>query len=150
MCFGKGMNIRKDEHYPDYLWDSNNHEPLVEKFNLKDDTILRRNFIRIELLPLNSLTSQNPDDWDFHIDETETLPDWFVESKSDWEYKCKHELVTIIIPKWIKEGVGGSLDLQNTQVKDLGKLTSVGGSLDLRGTQVKDLGKVRISRQIYR
>jgi hypothetical protein len=35
--------------------------------------------------------------------------------------------------------VGGSLDLQGTQIKELPDNLSVGGYLDLQGTQIKEL-----------
>jgi len=51
MCVGKAMLIRRGQTEPDYLLDSNDHQPLLEKFNLKDDTLNDRNFVRVELWP---------------------------------------------------------------------------------------------------
>jgi hypothetical protein len=41
------------------------------------------------------------------------------------------------------QSVGSSLNLFGTQVRDLGQLKSVGGFLDLGGTQVRDLGQLQ-------
>jgi len=144
MCIGKGMIIRKGQRHPDYAMDSNDHSPLVKLLHLRDDKpIETRNFIRIELWPCDSLTSTNPDDWEFKIDEQGYLPAWFEDKKEDWEYKCLRILTKKIIPTWIKKGVGRYLDLRGTQVKSLGSLQSVGGYLDLEGTQVKSLGSLQ-------
>jgi hypothetical protein len=52
-------------------------------------------------------------------------------------------LIKRIIPAWIKDGIGGFLDLRGTAVKTLGQLESVGGSLCLQGTVVKTLGQLK-------
>ena len=137
MCTGKGMIIRRNKTRPDYAMDSNDHAPLVHKLKLKDDKLEDRDFVRIELLPLNSLTSTKPKEWEFRVDEVGSLPLWFRKTQVDWEFQCKKILAEKIIPIWIKEGVGGGLYLRGSQVKTLGQLKSVGGYLDLRGTQVK-------------
>lgn len=135
------MIIAKGKDEPLFCDDSNDHQPIIEKFKLRDDKLFNRDFVRIELLPLGSLTSVKKADWEIRVDETGTLPSWFdLEKLSD---KCKTLMVLQIIPEWIKNGVGGSLYLQDTQIKDLGKLESVGGSLYLQGTQIKDLGNLK-------
>jgi len=139
MCIGKGMIIRRGQIWPDYVMSSNDHQPLVEKFKLEDDKLIDRDFVRIELLPLNSLTSIKPKDWEFRVDEVGTLPTWFRKTQVDWEFKCKELLVKKIIPNWVKNGVSGSLYLQGTPLKSLGQLKSVGGYLYLQGTPLKRL-----------
>jgi len=144
MCIGKAMIICKGQRYPDYVMDSNDHKPLVKKLKLTDERpAILRNFIRVELSPLNSLTSTRPADWDVHIDECGDLPAWFEDKKADWEYKCIKIMTEKIVPSWIKDGVSGSLDLRHTQVKTLGSLKSVEGSLCLWGTQIKTLGSLK-------
>ena len=130
MCRGKAFIVRKGQRHPDYVMNSNDHLPLVEKFNLSDnDPPELKKFIRIEMLPTGELTSTNPKDWEFHVDETNSLPSWFENKREDWGYKCKKILTEKIVPSWIKNSVGGSLYLGGTKVTSLGKLTSVGGSL---------------------
>ena len=143
MCIGKGMLIRRYQLEPDYVMDSNDHQPLVEKLGLRDDKLLDRNFVRIEMLPLKSLTSTKYEDWEFKVDEEGTLPGWFEEDIEIWKEKCLYVLANKIIPQWVKEGVKGSLYLDNTQVKSLGSLKEVGGSLYLRNTQVKITDEMR-------
>ena len=122
MCIGKAFIIRKGQRHPDYLMDSNNHAPLVESLGLRDDKPVElKNFIRVEMLPLGSLTSEDPKDWQFSIDEIGRLPDWFEEKISDWEDKCKNLLTKVIVPSWIKDGVGGSLDLRDTKITTVPK-----------------------------
>ena len=117
MCIGKAMIICKGSRYPKYLMDSNDHEPLVKKLHLKDDQPPElKKFIRVEMLPIGSLTSTNPDCWNFHIDENNRLPDWFENKKEDWECKCKALMVKIIILSWIKNGIVGSLVLLGTKI----------------------------------
>jgi len=144
MCVGKAMIIRKGQRYPDYVMDSNDHKPLVIKLKLTDERpAMLRNFIRVELSPLNSLTSTKPADWDVYIDECGDLPAWFEDKKADWEYKCTKIMTEKIVPSWIKDGINGSLNLQDTEIRTLGSLKSVGGYLNLRGTQVRTLGSLR-------
>lgn len=152
MCIGKAMIIRKGQQQPDYAIDSNDHQPLVKLLHLRDDKPAElRNFIRIELWPKNSLTSTNPNDWEFRIDETGNLPSWFEDHRDDWQRECLRILTKTIIPRWVKKGVGGSLDLEGTQVKSLGSLQSVGGFLYLTGTQVKSLPKtLKVKSAIYK
>ena len=139
MCIGKGFIAVKGSDKLLYEMDSNDHAPIVKKYNLKDDALINRTFVRLEVLPSGSLTSQEVKDWGVKIDEVGTLPSWFEEEKEMWLTKVINEMVDIIIPLWLKNGIGGSLDLQGSQVKDLGKLEKVGGSLDLRGTQVNSI-----------
>jgi hypothetical protein len=136
------MIVRKGQRWPDYLLDSNDHAPLVAKFYLDDRKLVDRNFVRIECLPLGSLTSLSRNKWEIRVDEQGTLPSWFEEKQEDWFVKCCDRLIKRIIPKWIADGVGGSLDLRDTKVTSLGKLTSVGGDLDLFNTKVTSLGKL--------
>jgi hypothetical protein len=136
------MIIRRGQRRPDYVLNSNGHDPLIKKFKLKDDRLIDRKFVRIECLPLGSLTSVDPSDWEVNVDEHGTLPGWFEEKQHDWSYKCLKLLTRIIIPKWITDGVGGSLYLRGTKVTSLGTLTSVGGSLYLEDTKVTSLGKL--------
>ena len=84
MCIGKAFIVRKGQRWPDYLMDSNDHSPLVKKFNLDDSKLLDRNFVRLETWPLNSLTSLSPRMWEVNIDEEETLPAWFADKKNDY------------------------------------------------------------------
>ena len=122
MCTGKAFIAIKGKRQPVYAKDSNDHSPLVEKHNLKDNKIIDRNFVRLEAHPKGDLTSINPDDWDIVVDEISTLPGWFEEESIDWLEKCRQKMVQKIIPEWIKNGVGGSLDLSGTKVTTLGKV----------------------------
>ena len=81
MCIGKAFIARKGRRWPDYLMDSNDHRPLVEKLNLADTKLVDRNFVRLEAHPLNCLTSTNTEDWEIVVDEVGTLPSWFEKKK---------------------------------------------------------------------
>lgn len=82
MCVGKGMLIIKGKRHPVWSKTSNDHSPLVKKCDLKDNLQPElKNFIRVEMLPLGSLTSTNHKDWDFYIDEPGRLPGWFENKK---------------------------------------------------------------------
>ena len=151
MCVGKGMIIRRGQRWPDYLDDSNDHAPLLEKFKLTDTKLIDRDFVRIECLPLGSLTSCELQDWQVSVDEEGTLPAWYREYQPDWRYKCLKVLAEKIIPAWLKYGVGGDLYLRGTAVKSLRQLKSVGGDLYLQGTAVKSLpDDVIVKGKIYK
>ena len=138
MCVGKAYIAVKGKDRLLYEMDSNDHAPIVLRYNLKDDTLINRSFVRLEARPLGSLTSRKVKDWTINIDEEGTLPSWFEEDKEMWTTRAINEQVDIIVPSWVKNGISGSLDLQGTQVKDLGNLKEC-GSLYLQGTQVKDI-----------
>ena len=73
------------------LWDKNtiSHEDLIEQYNLKDNKLNNRDFIRIEIIPKDILTvTKNKEDWIFKIDEEKTLPRWFIKNKEIYEKKC--------------------------------------------------------------
>ena len=74
MCIGKGMIVTRTHDKPLYLMDSNDHEPIIKKFHLRDKKLIGRDFVRIEMLPCGSLTSMKREDWEVRIDETDTLP----------------------------------------------------------------------------
>jgi len=150
MCIGKGMIAVRGKTEPLYLMDSNDHAPIVAKFNLKDEKLIDRDFVRLELLPLGSLTSIRKSEWLVHVDEEGSLPSWFEEEKETWFDRCKTRMVLSVVPDWVKNGVGGSLYLRNTQITSLGSLKSVGGSLYLRNTQIKKIPKgLKVGGEIY-
>lgn len=129
MCIGKGMIIVKGQDRPEYNTDSNDHAPIIERLQLTDNKLVDRNFVRIELLPTGNLFSQNVQEWEYKEDETETLPSWYEELKKEYQYRCLEILTTGIIPQWKKEGVGGDLDLRDTQIKELPESLEVGGDI---------------------
>ena len=143
MCIGKAFIAIKGKRNPVYAKDSNDHLPLMKKYKLRDDRIINRNFVRLEAHPLGSLTSINPEDWEINTDEHNTLPAWFEDKQIDWLEKCRQKMIKFVVPNWIKDGVGGSLNLGGTKVTSLGELQSVGGSLYLGDTKVTSLGELQ-------
>ena len=73
--------------------DSDSHEDIVKKYSLKDINIGKdREWVRFEILPLVSLDSINPAEWEYHLDEdgTNELPDWYNPTMA--EKYCKEHL----------------------------------------------------------
>ena len=101
-----------------------------------------RRFVKFELLPLGCLTSTDPTDWEFVLDEEE-VPDWFIEDK--WRDRCIEAAMKKIIPDWIKCGIQCSLCLVGcTNLTNLGALQSVKRCLYLAGcTNLTNLGELR-------
>ena len=66
MCIGKAFIVRKGHRWPDYLMDSNEHAPLVKKFNLDDSKLTDRTFVRLEAWPLGALDSLDEKDWEIN------------------------------------------------------------------------------------
>jgi hypothetical protein len=113
----------------------------MKQRNLTDTTLINRDFVCLEVWPLGSLTSLKIEDWQFKIDEENTLPAWFSEEEHLWQTRAIEEVLNIVKAIRCSGIFTGSLDLRGTQVEDLGNLTEC-GSLDLRGTQVEDLGNL--------
>ena len=152
MCIGKGMIAVKNMNEPLYCVDSNDHQPIIKKYHLQDNKLVDRNFVRLEILPLNSLTSIKKSDWEVKIDEVNTLPSWFEETKEKWFDLCLTRMTLSIVPDWIKNGIEGYLNLQDcTNLTSLGSLESVGEYLNLQDTQIKELPKkLTVREKIYR
>ena len=72
MCVGKGMIVRRYQQEPDWDKKTNDHEPLVTKLGLKDNRLLNRNWVRIELWPCGDLFSQAVNDWEVKVDDRKT------------------------------------------------------------------------------
>jgi len=139
MCIGKGMIVTRVHGEPLFRMDSNDHAPIVEKFNLRDTKLVDRDWVRIELLPCGDLFSTKEADWEYRVDEEGTLPAWYEETAEAWIDRCLRTLFTKIIPAWKKDGVGGDLYLRDTQIKSLPDNLKVGGWLYLWDTQIKSL-----------
>jgi hypothetical protein len=113
------------------------HEEIIDEHNIRDGNM--RNIVRIEMLPQGDLFSTEREDWKFSVDESDP-PNWFTENKQEFEDKCYNRLWSIIFD-WKKNNkISGSLDLEDTQIKSLGKLESVGGYLNLIDTPIETLG----------
>jgi hypothetical protein len=66
------------------VWDKlqNSHEDLILKAGLKDDKLENRDFVRIEVTPINvEAPTRNLEDWRYKEDEEATLPDWYCANK---------------------------------------------------------------------
>jgi hypothetical protein len=81
-----------------FLAKEDSHEEIIKAFGLGDDKLFDRDFVRIEVKPKGELLSVNPNDWEFKVDEEETLPEWFDEKF--WEGECIREMTEKIIPKF--------------------------------------------------
>ena len=142
MCKGKGMIAIRGRQECVFCRDSNDHEPIIKKYRLRDKKLYLRNFVRLEVLPLASLTSTDVADWDVQVDEHGTLPGWFEDEKELWLDRARKQMVRSVVPDWVKNGVRGDLDLSCTKVTSLGKLTHVGGELDLSYIPITSLGEL--------
>ena len=79
-----------DRHFKVHWFkDTVRHEDIIERANLKDNKLKDRDFVRIEITPedVNKVT-RNKKDWNFKIDEEETLPSWFTKNQKKAEQKC--------------------------------------------------------------
>jgi len=65
------------------------HEDLITELKLEDKKLENRGFIRIEIAPKNeNKMTRDPKDWQFKIDEENTLPEWFIEGRKKAEKAC--------------------------------------------------------------
>lgn len=61
--------------------ESKNHRDIIKKFNLPDDRIRNRNFVRVRVM-------NNKGTVFYGLDDPNTLPDWFVDNQQIIEKKC--------------------------------------------------------------
>ena len=140
MCKGISMIIVRGQITPFWLKNQNRHSEIRKHFNLPDDSQLI-NSLPVEMLPTGTLT--NSEEWEFSLDTNINLPDWYSAKDAEYQAECWKVLRQEILEINQTGIYGGDLDLQDTQVKDLGVLQSVGGYLDLRGTQVKITDEIK-------
>ena len=148
MCIGFSCVVTRAGQV---LWDkmSNSHEEIKKKNKLADDKLDDRDIVNCEVLPLNNLTSGKEKDYKIRVDEEGTLPTWWTDNSKELMGKVMKLWLEIVLPDWIKNGVGGWLNLQGTGITSLGNLTSVGGYLYLQGTGITSLGNVKVAGTVY-
>ena len=136
------MLIIRGNDRPFHLPEHNHHEPLIIASKVRDQVDpVTRQFARVEVKPLGSLTSIKPSDWTATWDEPTALPGWLDEQNEHWLSECVREMVEIIVPNWIANGMRDGIDLRGTKLTDLGKLTSIGGNF-YAPEGLTDLGKL--------
>jgi len=86
------------------LWSdaTSSHETIIKENNLKDNKLQDKDFVRLEVHPKNKidLFSKNAKNWEFKIDESNTLPEWFIQEQthftelvwSEWNKAMKKSL----------------------------------------------------------
>ena len=68
---------------------THSHEDIVKEHNLRDNCLINRKWVRIEVCPENYKYTSNVDDWIFHVDEEDTLPKWFMLNQEFYESLCR-------------------------------------------------------------
>jgi hypothetical protein len=62
------------------------HEDLINELKLQDIKLVDRDFVRIEITPKNPGNyTRNSQDWNFKVDEEDTIPSWYSENKTKSE-----------------------------------------------------------------
>lgn len=87
--------------------DSHEKSIMFIKSKWKDNKLVDRDFVRIEIVPGKRFADLAS--WDFQVDEDKTLPYWFLEKKEACEAACRAELVKYMQECNIKE-VGEFID----------------------------------------
>jgi len=125
MCIGFSVVVTRGGKV---LWDkkSNSHETIKCKYKLNDDKLDDRDIVNCEVLPLNNLTSGKEKDYNIRVDEVGTLPKWWTDNEAELKGKVMKLWLEIVLPDWIKNGVGGSLDLYGTKITSLGNVKVAG------------------------
>ena len=73
-----------------YNVNESSHEKIIEESGLKDDKLEDRDFVRLEIIP-NKL-SLNKSDWTYKVDETGSLPEWYIKNEEKIKELCFKEL----------------------------------------------------------
>ena len=125
MCIGFSCVVTRAGQV---LWDkkSNSHETIKCKYKLNDDKLADRDIVNCEVLPKNNLTSGVAKDYEIKVDEEGTLPTWWTDNEAELKGKVMGLWLGEVLPGWIENGVGGSLDLRCTGVTSLGNVKVAG------------------------
>lgn len=119
---------------------SNSHEKQIELAKVKDDKLVDRDIVRVEVLPEESLYSRVEEDWSYCVDEQGTLPEWY-QSQEKWikaqvYKKLWAEIVDVIVATNKYEGV---MNFSGCGLLSTEGLASIGGDADFRNSQLKEL-----------
>ena len=88
--YHKTRGVLRPKNDADFFCHS--HEKMIEEYGLKDDSLINRKFVRIEVAPKEDDSYNTPiSDWKFVVDEKGTLPEWFDAQKA--EAKCREAAV---------------------------------------------------------
>jgi hypothetical protein len=72
-----------------WLKSSPSHDNIIADAKLKDEKLVDRDFIRIEITPKNiTALTRNRTDWLLKVDEENTLPKWFKDEKEKAKEAC--------------------------------------------------------------
>jgi len=76
--------------WKDSVW---SHQYIIEQNNLKDDTLEKRQFVKVEIATKKNVYSYKPKmkDFSFMVDEAGTLPRWFTNNRVELEGLCWKE-----------------------------------------------------------
>ncbi len=112
--------------------ESDRHEDIIKKYQvehkLKDDSYgEHRDFMRIEITPNQTLTSINPGDWKYRLDENKPLPQWYCPEYA--EKVAKEEFLKLIKNGRYVNDWKGDLDLRGTGITALPKSLKVQGKI---------------------
>ena len=71
------------------VWNGNinSHAELITKAGLKDDKLVDRDFVKIEITPVKELTVSRKN-WVLRVDDEGTLPEWFERQRTHYENLC--------------------------------------------------------------
>ena len=62
---------------------NSSHDTLIEKGKLKDDKLIDRDFVRIEVTPIDIVNKpRDRSAWKLKVDEQKTLPGWYTEKQA--------------------------------------------------------------------
>lgn len=132
----------KHKRWPYYVMKGNDHGPIYDYYNLKDESMFLQKVVRIKILPKGNLFSMNVADWEFVVNDRHTAPSWFMAEEDLWHTRCINTFIDKIIPAWKKDGITGFLDLSNTELKELPNgLKIKAGYLNLMNTKLTKLPK---------
>ncbi len=65
------------------------HEDIVNEYQLKDDNLVSRTWVRTRLCPANDDYTSDVDTWEMDVDEEFTLPEWFILNREIYKTLCK-------------------------------------------------------------
>ena len=133
MCRALSQVITRGRTEPYWLDGENSHAAIRKHYKISD---IGPDYpsLPIEWIPIGCLTDEKA--WEFTVDINDALPGWFTERREDYERESRLVLEKIVREIRTTGKYGGSLDLCETKVENLGNLTSVGGSLYLRETKI--------------
>ena len=125
MCKFFSAIVKRDLEVVHAVEIDDSHESIIKKYKLKDDKLINRDFVRLELTPKdNDVFNHKITNWNYEVDEEGTLPKWYKDKEIEITkraYKVLRQIFKeqFLIDAEIEELLGNVKYVKNSKINIL-------------------------------